>query len=137
MLSFKPVFPLSSFILIKRLFCSSLLSAISAVSSANIKKQTNKQRSWHLVPSLHGKYMGKNETVTNFIFLGSKITEDSDCSHKIKRTLLLRTKTMTNLDSMLKSRHITLLTKFHIVTYMVFPVVTDRCQSWTIKKVEC
>ena len=73
------------------------------------------------------------ETVTDFIFLGSKITADSDCSHKIKRRLLLERKTMTNLDSILKSRNITLLTKVHIVKAMVFPVVGYGCESWTRK----
>ena len=79
----------------------------------------------------------KMETVTDFIFLGSKITVDSDCSHEIKRRLLLRRKAMTNLDSILKSRDITLLTKVHLVQGMVFPGVMYRCESWTIKKAEC
>ena len=77
------------------------------------------------------------ETMINFIFLGSKITVDSDCSHEIERHLLLGRKAMTNLESILKSRDITLLTKVHIVTAMVFPVVMYRCESWTIKKAEC
>ena len=77
------------------------------------------------------------EAVTDFIFLGSKITVDGDCSHEIKRHLLLRKKAMTNLDSILKSRDITLLTKVHTVKAMVFPVVMYRCESWTIKKAEC
>ena len=76
------------------------------------------------------------ETVTDFIFLGSKITADGDCSHEIKRNLLLGRKAMTNLDSMLKSRDITLLTKFCVVKAMVFPVVLYGCESWTIKKAE-
>ena len=76
------------------------------------------------------------ETVTDFIFLGSEITADSDCSHEIKRHFLLRRKAMTNLDSILKSRDITLSTKVHLVKAMVFPVVKYRCESWTIKKVE-
>ena len=76
------------------------------------------------------------ETVTDFIFLGSKITEDGDCSHKIKRRLLLGRKAMTNLNSVLKSRDITLLTKVHLVKAMVFPVVMYGCESWTIKKAE-
>ena len=74
------------------------------------------------------------ETVTDFIFLGSKITADGDCSHEIKRCLLLGRKAMTNLDSILKSRDITLLTKAHLVKAMVFPIVMYRCESWTIKK---
>ena len=76
------------------------------------------------------------EIVTDFIFLGSKITADGDHSHEIKRRLLLGRKAMTNLDSILKSREITLPTKVHLVKALVFPVVTDRCESWTIKKAE-
>ena len=77
----------------------------------------------------------KMETVTGFILLGSKkITADGDCSHEMKRCLLLGRKAMTNLDSILKSRRITLLTKFHIVKAMVFPVVMYGCECWTIKK---
>ena len=78
----------------------------------------------------------KMKTVTDFIFLGSKITADGDCSHEIKRCLLLGRKAMTNLDSVLKSRDITLPTKVYIVKAMIFPVVTYGCQSWTIKKAE-
>ena len=78
----------------------------------------------------------KGETVTDFIFLGSKITADCDCSHRIKRCLLLGRKATTNLDSVLKSRYITLLTKGCIVKAMVFPAVMYRCESWTIKKTE-
>ena len=77
------------------------------------------------------------ETVADFIFLGSKITADGDCSHEIKRCLLLGRKTMTNLDSILKSRDITLPTKLHTFIGMVFPVVMYGCESWTIKKSEC
>ena len=76
------------------------------------------------------------ETVTNFIFLGSKITVDGDCSHEIKRCLLLGRKAMTNLDSVLKGRDITLPTKVQIVKAMVFPVVMYGCESWTIEKAE-
>ena len=76
------------------------------------------------------------ETATDFIFWGSKITADGDCSHEIKRCLLLRRKAMTNLDSILKSRDITLPTKVHLVKAMVFPVVMYGCKSWTEKKVE-
>ena len=76
------------------------------------------------------------ETVRDFIFLGSKITADGDCSHEIKRRLLLGREVMTNLDSILKSRHITLSTKVHLVKAMVFPVVMYGCESWTIKKAE-
>ena len=76
------------------------------------------------------------ETVADFILGGSKIAADGDCSHEIKRLLLLRGKVMINLDSILKSRDITLLTKVHLVKAMVFPVVTYGCESWTIKKAE-
>ena len=76
------------------------------------------------------------ETVTDFILLGSKITADDDCSHEIKRRLLLGRKAVTNLDSILKSRDSTLLTKVHLVKVMVFPVVMYGCESWTIKKAE-
>ena len=77
------------------------------------------------------------ETVTDFMFWGSKITADGDCSHEIKRHLLLGRKAMTNLDSLLESRDITLPTKVHLVNAMVFPVVMYGCESWTIKKAEC
>ena len=76
------------------------------------------------------------EIVTHFIFMGSKITADGDCSHEIKRHLLLGRKAMTNLDSIVKSRDVTLPTKIHIVKAMVFPVVMYGCESWTIKKAE-
>ena len=77
------------------------------------------------------------ETMTDFIFLSSKITADGDCSHEIKRHLFLGRKAMTNLDSILKSRDITLATKVHLVKGMVFPVVMYGCESWTVKKAEC
>ena len=77
------------------------------------------------------------ETVTDFIFLGSKITADGDFSHEIKRHVLLGRKVMTNLDSIFKSRDITLPTDVHLVKAMVFPVVTYGCESWTVKKAEC
>ena len=77
------------------------------------------------------------ETVTDFIFLGSQITANGDCSHEIERCLLLARKAMSNLDSILKSRDITLPTKVHLVKAMVFPVVVYGCESWTIKKAEC
>ena len=83
---------------------------------------------------IHGETI---DTVTDFIFLGSKITADGDCSHEIKRHLLLRRKAMTNLDSILKSRDITLPTKVRLVKAMVFPVVMYACESWTVKKAEC
>ena len=77
------------------------------------------------------------ETVTDFIFLGSNITADGDCSHEIKRPLLLGRKTMTNPDNILKSRGITLPTKVHLIKAIVFPVVMYGCESWTIRKAEC
>ena len=77
------------------------------------------------------------ETVADFIFEGSKITADGDCSHEINRRLLLGRKAMTNLDSILKSRDITLPTKVHLVKVMIFPVVMYECESWTVKKAEC
>ena len=80
--------------------------------------------------------MEKLETARDFIFFGSKITADGDCRHEIKRHLLLERTVMTNLDSILKSRDITLLTKVHLVKAMVFPVVMYGCESWTIKKAE-
>ena len=76
------------------------------------------------------------EIVSDFIFLGSKITADGDCSHEIKRRLLLGRKVMTNLDSILKSRDITLPTKVHLVKAMIFPVIMYGCESWTVKKAE-
>ena len=76
------------------------------------------------------------ETMSDFILGGSKITADGDCSHEIKRCLLLGRKVMTNLDSIFKSRDITLLTKVHLVKAMVFPVVTYGCESWTVEKIE-
>ena len=100
-----------------------------------LKLNIQKRRSWHLVTSwqVDGETV---ETVTGFIFLGSKITVDGDCSHEIKRCLLLGRKAVTNLDSILKSRHITLLTEVRLVKGMVFPVVMCGCESWTVKKSE-
>ena len=92
------------------------------------------KRSWHLVLSLHGKWMGKKCKLSDFVFLGSKINADVDYSHKIKRCLCLERIAMTDLDSILKGRDITLPTKVHIVKAVVFPVVTYGCESWTIKK---
>ena len=80
--------------------------------------------------------MGKQWKLSDFVFLGSKITADGECSHEIKRCLLLGRKVMTNLDSILKSRDITLLTKVPLVKAMVFPVVMYGCESWTVKKAE-
>ena len=89
----------------------------------------------HPVPSVRQIEREKVEMVEDCIFLGSKITADSDCSHEIKRCLLLGRKALTNLDSILKSRDITLLTEFRIVKVMVFPVVMYRCESWTISSI--
>ena len=103
-----------------------------------LKLNIQKRRSWHLVPSLHWEIDGETvETVADFIFLGSKITADDDCSNEIKRRLLLGRKVMTNLDSILKSRDITLRTKVHLVKAMVFPVIMYGCENWTIKKAKC
>ena len=88
----------------------------------------------HTVKGFDGEAV---ETVADFILEGSKITADGDCSHQIKRHLLLGRKVMTNLDSILKSRDITLPTRVHLVKAMVFPVVMYGCESWTIKKAEC
>ena len=99
----------------------------------NIK---NNLRSWHPAPLIAWQIeVEKVEVVTDFLFLGAKITADADCSHEIKRQLLLR-KAVTNLDSVLKSRDITLPTKGHIVKTVVFPVVTYNCENWTVKKAE-
>ena len=96
-----------------------------------------KRRSWHLVPSLHGIDGETVETVSDFIFWGSKVTADGDHTHEIKRRLLLGRKVMTNLDSIFKSRDITLPTKVRLVKALVFPVIMYGCESWTVKKAEC
>ena len=89
-------------------------------------------------PTTSGEIDGETvETVSDFIFLGSKITTDGDCSHEIKRRLLLGNKAVTNLDSLLKSRDITFPTKVHLLKAVVFPVVMYVCESWTIRKAEC
>ena len=94
-----------------------------------------KLRSCHPVPSLHGKLMGKQWQT---LFLGApKITADGDCSHELHRLLLLEGKAMTNLDSMLKNKDITLPTKVHLVKAMIFPVVLYGCESWIIRTAEC
>ena len=121
MLSFKPTFSLSSLTFIKRLFSSSSLSAIIVVSSPYLRLLI-------FLPTILME--------TDFIFLDSKITADGDCSHEIKRCLLLWRKAMTNLDSIFKSRDITLPTKVRLVKSMVFPVVMYGCESWTMKKTE-
>ena len=90
-----------------------------------------------MASSLITSWQIDGETGTDFIFLGSKITAGGDCSHRIKRRLLLGRKVMTNLDCILKRRDITLSTKFHLVKALVFPVVMYGCENWTIKKAEC
>ena len=95
-----------------------------------------KQRSWHLVPSLHGTRWGISGNSVRLHFWGSKITADGDCSHEIKRCLLLGRKVMTNLDSILKSRDVTFSRKLCLLKAIVFPVVMYGCESWSIKKVE-
>ena len=115
----------------------SLLMKVKEESEeVGLKFNIQKMRSWHPVPSLQGKQMGKQWKLTDFLFLGSKITADGDCSHEIKRHLLLGRKVVTNLDSILKSRDITLPIRVLTVKAMVFPVVMYRCKSWTIKKTE-
>ena len=106
--------------------------------SANLKLSIQKTKIMAFGPITSWQIDGKTmETVTDFIFLGSKISADGGCSHEIKRHLLLGRKAMTNLDVILKSRDITLLTNVHLVKAMVFPVVMYRCESWIIKKAEC
>ena len=97
----------------------------------------NIQKTKIMAPGLITSWEIDGETVADFIFLGSKITADGDCSHEIKRRVLLRRKVTTNLDSMLKSRDITLPAKVHLVKAMVLPVVMYGCESWTIRKAEC
>ena len=107
--------------------------------SENVSLKLNSQKSKTMAsgPISSWQIDGETvETVTDFILGGSKITANGDCSHEIKRRLLLGRKVMTNLDSILKSRHITLPTKVHLVKAMVFPVVMYGCESWTIKKAE-
>ena len=106
---------------------------------SNVDLKLNSQKTKTIAPGpitswqIDGETM---ETVTDFIFLGSKITADDDCSRKIKRRLLIGRKAMTNLDSILKNRNITLPTKIRLVKAMVFPVVMYGCESWTTKKTE-
>ena len=103
-----------------------------------LKLNIQKTKIMASVPSLHGKKMDKQWKQWQILFWGgSKITADGDCSHEIKRHLLLGRKVMTNLDSILKSRDITLPRKVHLVKALVFPVVMYGCESWTVKKAEC
>ena len=104
---------------------------------AGLKLNIQKTKIMALGPITSWQIDGETvETVADFIFLGSKITSDGDCSHEIKRHLLLGKKVMTNLDSIVKSRDITLSAKVHLVKAMVFPVIMYGCESWTIKKAE-
>ena len=105
--------------------------------SENVGSRLNIQKSKIMASGPITSWEIDGETVSDFIFLGSKITADGDCSHEIKRRLLLGKKVMTNLDSILKSRDITLPTKVHLVKAMVFLVVMYGCESWTIKNAEC
>ena len=105
--------------------------------SEKVGLKLNIQNTKIMAPSPITSWKIDGETVADFIFLGSKITEDGDCTREIKRRLLLGSKVMTNLDSILKRRDITFPTKVHLVKAVVFPVVMYGCESWTIKKAEC
>ena len=105
--------------------------------SENVGLKLNIQKTKIMVSGPITSWQIDGEMVSDFIFLDSKITTDGDCSHEIKRRLLLGRKVMTNLDSILKSRDITLSTKAHLVKAMVFPVVMYGCESWTVEKAEC
>ena len=115
------------------------LMKVKQVSWKNwLKSQHSKLKSWHLVPSLHGKHMGKQWKQWQTLFSWApKSLQRVNCSHEIKRRLLLGRKAMTNLDSILKSRDITLLIKIYLFKAMVFSVFMYECESWTIKKAEC
>ena len=116
---------------------SLLMKVREESEKAGLKLNIQKTKIMASCPIISWQIDGETmETVTDFIFLGSKITADGDCSHEINRRLLLGRKVMTNLDSILKSRDITLPTKVHLVRAMVFPVVMYGCESWTIKKAE-
>ena len=116
---------------------SILMKVKEESEKAGLKLNTEKMKIMASGPITSWEIEGeKVETVTDFIFLGSKITVDGDCSHEIKRCLLLGRKAITNLDSILKTTDIILLTKVHTVKAMVFPAVMYRCETWTIKKAE-
>ena len=116
---------------------SILMKVKEESEKAGLKLNTEKMKIMASGPITSWEIEGeKVETVTDFIFLGSKITVDGDCSHEIKRCLLLGRKAITNLDSILKTTDIILLTKVHTVKAIVFPAVMYRCESWTIKKAE-
>ena len=116
----------------------SLLMKVKEESDVGLKLNIQKTKIMASSPITSWQIDGETvETVADFNFMGSKITADSDCSHEIKRYLLLGRKVMTHLDSVFKSRNITLPTKIHLVKAMVFPVVMFGCESWTVKKAEC
>ena len=116
---------------------SLLMEVKEEIEKAGLKFNIQKTKIMASGPITSWQIVGETmETMADFISLGSKITADSDCSHEIKRLLILETKAMTNLDSILKSRDITLLTKMTIVKATVLPVVMYECESWTIRKVE-
>ena len=115
-----------------------LLMKVKESEKSGLKCNIQKMKIMSSGPINSCQIEGENvETMTDFIFLGSKITTDGDCSHEIKRRLLLGRKVMTNLDSILKRRSITLPTKVHLVKVMGFPLVMYGCASWTVKKAEC
>ena len=117
---------------------SLLMKVKKEIEKVGLKLNIQKMKIMASGPITSWEIDGKTvETVSDFSFLGSKITADGDCSHEIKRRLILGRKVMTNLDSILKSRDITLPTKVHLVKAMVFPVVMYGCESWTVKKAEC
>ena len=122
---------------LKRQLKNLLMRVKEESEKASLKRSVKKPKIMASSPITSRQTVGEiMETVTDFIFLSSKINADGDCCHEIERHLLLGRKAMTNLDSMLKSRDITLPTKTHIVKAIVFPVVVYRCESWTIKKAE-
>ena len=117
---------------------SLLLRVKEESEKAGLKLNIHKTKTIASIPITTWQIDGETvDTMTDFIFLGSNITGNDDCSHEIKRHFLLERKTMTNLDSILKSRDITLVTKVHLVKSMVFQVVMYECESWTAKKAEC
>ena len=117
---------------------SSLMKVKQESEKAGLKLNIQKTKIMASSPKTSSQINGMTmKTVTDFIFLGSQITTDGDCSHEIKRCLFLGRKAMTNLDSMLKSRDFTLPVKVHLVKAMVFPVVMNGCESWTLRKSNC
>ena len=117
---------------------SLLMKVIVESEKVGLKLNIQKTKIMASVPTTSWEIDGETvETVSDFIFLGSKITTDGDCSHEMKRRLLLGRKVMSNLDSIFKSRDITLPTKVRLVKAMVFPVIMYGCESWTVKKADC